>query len=200
MPEQFSKRSRQQAAQSPSGDSSRGKKLRKEEGIDKKKRKSSEKSVNKSDDEEFGTANQNNDSAPSDAQLQVPGKGGELVPIAKLNSYADSFQKKFGNSGKQGGTVKFTKADVEELAKHGFNTIESLHFPTVRKLTLVKGISEQKAELLVKIGKDSIPLEFESARSTLAKTKNRIRISTGSSKLDGMLRVRCSLCRRSRFF
>lgn len=112
----------------------------------------------------------------------------ELVPIGQLNEVANRLQLQIGNAGKSGGMIKFTKNDVEELGRNGFTTVESLHFPTVRRLMQVRGISEQKAELLVKIGKTSVPLQFESALSTLAKTKNRIKISTGSSKLDGMLR------------
>mmetsp|Transcript_19030 Transcript_19030/g.47632 ORF Transcript_19030/g.47632 Transcript_19030/m.47632 type:complete len:454 (+) Transcript_19030:149-1510(+) len=112
----------------------------------------------------------------------------DVHPIALLPQLADQFQKSNGNAGKQGGTVKFTAADIKELRSHGFTTVDSLHFPPMRKLLLVRGISEQKAELLLKIGRSLNPLAFQSAAEHLSNVRQRLpRVSTGSSKLDGLL-------------
>ncbi|CAD7922768.1 unnamed protein product [Amoebophrya sp. A25] len=111
-----------------------------------------------------------------------------IQPIALLPELADRFQKQNGNAGRSGGTVKFTNADVKELRAQGFTTLDSLNFPPMRKLLAVRGISEQKAELLQKLGRSLSPLEFQSASDHLELVRKAIpRISLGSSKLDALL-------------
>jgi len=59
--------------------------------------------------------------------------------------------------------------------------------PLLRLLVQVRGISEPKAELLIKLGRAVAPLQFQNAVDALALRKELIRISTGSSGLDGLL-------------
>lgn len=54
------------------------------------------------------------------------------------------------------------KQDINKLKEAGFHTIEAVAHATLRKLTEVKGISEQKAQKL----KETIKSEFRSAVSS----------------------------------
>jgi hypothetical protein len=71
----------------------------------------------------------------------------DVHPIALLPQLADQFQKSNGNAGKQGGTVKFTAADIKELRSNGFTTVDSLHFPPMRKLLLVQTYSRTEIDV-----------------------------------------------------
>ena len=81
------------------------------------------------------------------------------------------------------------KTDIAKLKAGGYNTIESVAHSTLRKLTDVKGISEQKATKLKEIIKTNniVHLGFETATSRLESLKEMITISTGSRELDNLL-------------
>lgn len=172
----------------------------------------------------------------------------DVMSIDSLPKLAEKYQGVRGASGRGGGMVKFTRADLEELKLNGFATMQSLIFPSMRRLLQVtnsyiftqnqicstgkqidllqvKGVSEQKAELLLRIGRafggtqqrvqsakdknaagaivefseggamktyigssTGTGFGFRSAREVLAVRQNLLRISTGSPKLDMLLR------------
>lgn len=81
------------------------------------------------------------------------------------------------------------KTDISKLKTGGYNTIESVAHSTLRKLTDVKGISEQKAMKLKEIIKTNnlVQLGFQTATTRLESLKDLIVISTGSKELDNLL-------------
>ena len=81
------------------------------------------------------------------------------------------------------------KPDVTKLKAAGFHTVESIAHATLRKLTEVKGISEQKASKLKDTIKANrlVSLGFQSATDKLIAARDIITISTGSTELDGLL-------------
>lgn len=81
------------------------------------------------------------------------------------------------------------KQDINKLKSGGYHTIEAIAHSTLKKLTDVKGISEQKAAKLKDIIKVNqlVPLGFQTASSRLEGMKNLISISTGSKDLDNLL-------------
>lgn len=82
-----------------------------------------------------------------------------------------------------------SKQDIQKLKTAGYHTIESIAHSTLRKLTDVKGISEQKAQKLKDLIKQNqlVSTGFTSATERLEMTKDLITISTGSSDLDTLL-------------
>lgn len=81
------------------------------------------------------------------------------------------------------------KADIAKLKAGGYHTIESIAHSTLRKLTDVKGISDQKAMKLKEIIKANnlVCLGFQTASSRLEGLRDLIMISTGSQELDNLL-------------
>ena len=81
------------------------------------------------------------------------------------------------------------KNDINKLKQGGFHTIESISHSTLRKLTDVKGISDQKAQKLKDIIKQNqlVCSGFTTATHRLEAYKDVIFISTGSSDLDMLL-------------
>jgi DNA repair protein RAD51 len=81
------------------------------------------------------------------------------------------------------------RQDITKLKAAGFHTVESIAHATQRKLTDVKGVSEQKAQKL----KDTIKANrlvctgFQSATDKLIASREIIFIGTGSGELDGLL-------------
>lgn len=115
--------------------------------------------------------------------------GHSVIPIEKLQEWADRYQQSGPASQK---AVKFNTADIRHLREAGYSTIDSLAFSSLRKLILVRGISENKAEVLHKMSQKLVPANlvisnFQSASEQLKVRKSLPRISTGSSKLDGLL-------------
>ena len=81
------------------------------------------------------------------------------------------------------------KTDINKLKQGGFHTIESISHSTLRKLTDVKGISDQKAQKLKDVIKQNqlVISGFTTATHRLEAYKDVIFISTGSSDLDMLL-------------
>lgn len=52
------------------------------------------------------------------------------------------------------------KKDIDVLMGAGYHTVECISFAPVRVLAAIKGISEQKADLLKKVCRKSIALSF----------------------------------------
>lgn len=81
------------------------------------------------------------------------------------------------------------KTDITKLKSGGYHTIEAIAHGSLRKLTEVKGISEQKAQKLKEIIKTNqlVSIGFQTASSRLEIMKDMIMISTGSNDLDVLL-------------
>jgi len=81
------------------------------------------------------------------------------------------------------------KTDITKLKQGGFHTIEAISHATLRKLTDVKGISDQKAQKLKDVIKQNqlVCSGFTTATHRLEAYKDVIFISTGSSDLDMLL-------------
>lgn len=77
-------------------------------------------------------------------------------------------------------------ADVQKLGSHGFCTIQSIAHATVKKLTEVKGISDNKAAKLQDICYKLIPgnMTFCTAAVEFQSRRNLAMITTGSKELD----------------
>ncbi len=82
-----------------------------------------------------------------------------------------------------------SKNDVQKLKAGGFHTIESLAHSSIRQITNVKGVSDQKATKLKQLIKDNqlVSIGFKTASNRLEDMKDQIFLATGSSALDGLL-------------
>ena len=82
-----------------------------------------------------------------------------------------------------------SKNDVQKLKTGGFHTIESLAHSSIRQITNVKGVSDQKAAKLKQLIKDNqlVSIGFKTASNRLEDMKDQIFLATGSSALDGLL-------------
>lgn len=80
-----------------------------------------------------------------------------------------------------------SKADLNALIDHGIHCVETIAFMPARKLQLVKGIGEQKAQRIMNAAKVLVPMRMISASEMLIMRKNMVQLSTGSAQLDGLL-------------
>ena len=78
-------------------------------------------------------------------------------------------------------------ADVKKLQEGGFFTVESIAHARLEELCRVKGISEAKAEKLLKEAAGLVPMGFSTATEVYACQQEQIRLSTGSRNLDALL-------------
>ncbi|CAM9161680.1 unnamed protein product [Chrysoparadoxa australica] len=77
--------------------------------------------------------------------------------------------------------------DISRLSDAGFCTVEAIAAATKRRLTEIKGISDQKADKLKDIVYKLVPLGFTTASMHLQQRADLISLTTGSSELDKML-------------
>lgn len=83
-----------------------------------------------------------------------------------------------------------SKTDIIKLKNGGFHTMQSIAHSNLRRLTDVKGISEQKAQKIkdtIKANNLVADIGFQTASTKLEASKDIIFISTGSSELDNLL-------------
>ncbi|GMI16510.1 hypothetical protein TrLO_g12874 [Triparma laevis f. longispina] len=78
-------------------------------------------------------------------------------------------------------------ADIQKLNEAGYHTIESIAHATVRKLSEVKGISENKVMKLKDLCKALVPMDFKTAADALEDRKSIVQLTTGSIELDKLL-------------
>lgn len=81
------------------------------------------------------------------------------------------------------------KTDITKLKNGGYHTIQSIAHNSVRRLSEVKGLSEQKILKIKEIIKNQklVAVGFETALSRYHNVKDNIFITTGSSDLDTLL-------------
>lgn len=78
-------------------------------------------------------------------------------------------------------------ADIAKLVEAGYHTVESLAFTPKKQIMLIKGLSEAKADKLLKEAAKLVPMGFIPATVYHQKRENTIYITTGSSELDKLL-------------
>ena len=79
-------------------------------------------------------------------------------------------------------------ADINKLKAAGLCTISAVLMTTKRDLLNIKGISDQKLEKIIEAAMKLNGGTFMSGVEVLNKRKQILKISTGSSKLDELLR------------
>ena len=77
--------------------------------------------------------------------------------------------------------------DINKLREAGYCTVESIAHAMVRKLSEVKGISENKVAKLKTIARSLVPMDFKTATDCLQDRKSIIRLTTGSVEVDKLL-------------
>jgi len=77
--------------------------------------------------------------------------------------------------------------DIKKLNDAGYFTVESVAHATVRRLSEVKGMSEQKIIKLKDMAKSLVPMDFKTAADALEDRKALVSITTGSVELDKLL-------------
>ena len=85
------------------------------------------------------------------------------------------------------GVGGISAADVKKLAEHGMHTVESVAYSTMKVLTAIKGISEQKANKLLTEATKLIPMGFTTATEYHKQRAEIIHLTTGSKELDKLL-------------
>eukprot|EP00493_Phyllostaurus_siculus_P019365 UN19673 len=77
--------------------------------------------------------------------------------------------------------------DIKKLRTGNFFTVESTIQATIKMLTKVKGISEQKADKIQTAANNLIPMGFSTANEYARQREEMIKITTGSQELDNLL-------------
>jgi DNA repair protein RAD51 len=85
----------------------------------------------------------------------------------------------------EGGGI--TAGDLKNLAKAGFNTVESIAFATKKQLADVKGISDPKAEKIMASAAQYVQLGFCTATDYHQQRQDMVYLTTGSTELDKLL-------------
>jgi DNA repair protein RAD51 len=78
-------------------------------------------------------------------------------------------------------------ADIKKLKEGGINTVEAVAFASKKELMEIKGISEAKVGKIKEAASKCVPTGFTTAHQVLQQRGEIIKISTGSSALDGIL-------------
>ena len=78
-------------------------------------------------------------------------------------------------------------ADVKKLMEQGYHTVEAVAYATMKTLTGIKGISEQKATKLLTEASKLIPMGFTTATEFHKQRAEIIHLTTGSKELDKLL-------------
>ncbi|GAB5032511.1 dna repair protein rad51 [Nannochloropsis oceanica] len=79
------------------------------------------------------------------------------------------------------------RTDLNKLMEAGYCTVEAVTHATIRKLTDIKGISDQKALKIKEVAYKLVPMGFLTAAQQLETRKDLIQLSTGSKDLDALL-------------
>ncbi|EFO84293.1 hypothetical protein CRE_02731 [Caenorhabditis remanei] len=80
-----------------------------------------------------------------------------------------------------------SSGDISKLKEAGYYTYESLAFTTRRELRNVKGISDQKAEKIMKEAMKYVQMGFTTGAEVHVKRSQLVQIRTGSAALDRLL-------------
>lgn len=78
--------------------------------------------------------------------------------------------------------------DIKRLKEANFFTVASVAYATLKQISAVKGISENKAVKLQESAYEMVEMGFTTAAETFARQEQLITITTGAKSLDGILR------------
>uniref|UniRef100_H3GER8 DNA repair protein RAD51 homolog n=1 Tax=Phytophthora ramorum TaxID=164328 RepID=H3GER8_PHYRM len=78
--------------------------------------------------------------------------------------------------------------DVNKLKDAGMYTVDAVAMATKKQLVGIKGISEVKAEKILKAARDMVNVGFTTAADVLESRKDLITLSTGSNAVDELLK------------
>nr|CAH7749033.1 unnamed protein product [Callosobruchus chinensis] len=80
-----------------------------------------------------------------------------------------------------------TSGDIAKFKECGYHTIESIAFAPKKHLITIKGISEAKADKILKEAGKLVPMGFTTATEFHQKRSEIIQLTTGSKELDKLL-------------
>jgi len=78
--------------------------------------------------------------------------------------------------------------DINKLKEAGLHTVDAVAMTTKRQLISIKGITEVKADKILKAARELVNVGFTTASDVLQSRKDLITLSTGSTALDELLR------------
>lgn len=78
--------------------------------------------------------------------------------------------------------------DVNKLKEAGMHTVDAVAMATKKHLVSIKGISEVKAEKMLKAAREMVNVGFTTAADVLESRKDLITLSTGSNAVDELLK------------
>ncbi|CCI44458.1 hypothetical protein ABG067_005430 [Albugo candida] len=78
--------------------------------------------------------------------------------------------------------------DVNKLKEAGMHTVDAVAMATKKQLINIKGISEAKADKMIKASREMVNIGFTTAADVLMSRKDLITLSTGSTSLDELLK------------
>ncbi|ETI43092.1 DNA repair protein RAD51, variant 3 [Phytophthora nicotianae CJ01A1] len=78
--------------------------------------------------------------------------------------------------------------DVNKLKEAGMHTVDAVAMATKKQLVSIKGISEVKAEKMLKAAREMVNVGFTTAADVLESRKDLITLSTGSNAVDELLK------------
>uniref|UniRef100_M4C046 DNA repair protein RAD51 homolog n=1 Tax=Hyaloperonospora arabidopsidis (strain Emoy2) TaxID=559515 RepID=M4C046_HYAAE len=79
-------------------------------------------------------------------------------------------------------------SDVNKLKEAGMHTVDAVAMVTKKQLVAIKGISEVKAEKMLKAAREMVNVGFTTAADVLESRKDLITLSTGSNAVDELLK------------
>ncbi|RLO09788.1 hypothetical protein DYB28_011522 [Aphanomyces astaci] len=79
-------------------------------------------------------------------------------------------------------------SDINKLKEAGFHTVDAIAMATKRQLIGIKGITEAKADKMLKASREMVNVGFTTAADVMQSRKDLITLTTGSSALDELLR------------
>lgn len=80
-----------------------------------------------------------------------------------------------------------TNGDLKKLMEQGYHTVESIAYATKKALTLIKGISDVKADKLLAEASKLVPMGFTTATEYHKQRADIIHLTTGAKELDKLL-------------
>uniref|UniRef100_K3W7L7 DNA repair protein RAD51 homolog n=1 Tax=Globisporangium ultimum (strain ATCC 200006 / CBS 805.95 / DAOM BR144) TaxID=431595 RepID=K3W7L7_GLOUD len=78
--------------------------------------------------------------------------------------------------------------DVNKLKEAGMHTVDAVAMATKKQLIAIKGISEVKAEKMLKAAREMVNVGFTTAAEVFQSRKDLITLTTGSNALDELLK------------
>ena len=77
--------------------------------------------------------------------------------------------------------------DIKKLIEAGFNSLESIAYTPKKNLIIVKGLSDQKVEKIIKAVYEILKLGIQPCAIALEERKKITKITSGSKELDALL-------------